>query len=361
MKAVVLVGGEGTRLRPLTYTTPKSLLPIANQPFLERQLAWLESHGVDEVVLSMGYLPDAVAAHFPDDRCGGIRLTYAVEHKPLGTAGGIRFAADGIDDRFIVCNGDILTDFDLSAMLRFHEASGAQATIALTEVDDPSAFGVVPTRPDGEVVGFIEKPPRDLAPTNWINAGIYVLEPDLMERIPPRVNVSIERETFPRMVETRGCLYAYNGGGYWLDMGTPAKYLQAHADLLSGALGDVPAPGATEGPEGVWTQGSVDVDPAARLGGPVLLGSGSRIEAGAAVSASVIGPGVVIGAGARLERSVVLAGAQVSERAILTDSVLGSDAILKPEVALTDLTLIGAGISIAAGTRISGGRVPPAE
>jgi mannose-1-phosphate guanylyltransferase len=361
MKAVVLVGGEGTRLRPLTLTTPKSLLPIANQPFLERQLAWLESHGVDDVVLSLGYLPDAFAAHFADGRCGGIRLTYAVEDKPLGTAGGIRFAAEGIDERFVVCNGDVLTDLDLSAMIRFHESSGAQATIALTQVEDPSAFGVVPTRADGEVVGFIEKPPRDLAPTNWINAGTYVLEPALMERIPSRVNVSIERETFPRMVETRGSLFAFKGGGYWLDIGTPAKYLEAHADLLGGSLGALPAPGAVEAPDGVWCQGAVDVDPGARLSGPVLIGRGARIEAGAEVGASVIGPGAVVGAGARVERSVVLDGAHVSERAIVTDSVLGRDAILKPEAALTDLTLIGAGISVAAGTRISGGRVPPSE
>ncbi len=159
MRAVVLVGGEGTRLRPLTYTTPKSLLPIANLPFLERQLAWLESHGIDDVVLSLGYLPDAFVRHFPDGRHGTIRLSYAVEEKPLGTAGGIRYAAGAIDERFVVCNGDILTDLDLGAMIRFHEASGADATIALTQVDDPSAFGVVPTRDDGEVVGFIEKPP----------------------------------------------------------------------------------------------------------------------------------------------------------------------------------------------------------
>jgi NDP-sugar pyrophosphorylase family protein len=361
MKAVVLVGGEGTRLRPLTFTTPKSLLPIANQPFLERQLVWLESHGVDEVVLSLGYLPDAFPAHFPDGRCGGIKLTYVVEHKPLGTAGGIRFAAEGIDERFIVCNGDVLTDLDLTAMLRYHEERGAQATIALTQVEDPSAFGVVPTRADGEVVGFIEKPPRDLAPTNWINAGTYVLEPALMDRIPPRVNVSIERETFPRMVEMRRSLYAFNGGGYWLDIGTPAKYLEAHHDLLAGALGALPAPGASEGPAGVWTQGPADIDAGARLTGPVLIGPGARVEDGAVVTGSVIGPGAVVAAGARVERSVVMGGAQVSERAIVADSVLGADAILKPEGALTDLTLIGAGISIAAGTRISGGRVPPAE
>ena len=254
MKAVVLVGGEGTRLRPLTYTTPKPLLPIANVAFLERQLAWLAGHGVDEVVLSIGYLPDAFHAHFPDDRFGSVRLRYAVEEKPLGTAGGIRFAAEGINERFIVCNGDVLTALDLGAMLRFHEARGADASIYLSRVEDPSAFGVVPTRDDGEVVGFIEKPPRDQAPTDWINAGTYVLEPSVIERIPPRMNVSIERETFPRMVVNRGSLYAYQDDGYWLDMGTPQKYLQAHLDVLAGALGTPPVVSAKQTAEGVWIQ-----------------------------------------------------------------------------------------------------------
>jgi mannose-1-phosphate guanylyltransferase len=361
MKAVVLVGGEGTRLLPLTFTTPKSLLAIANQPFLERQLAWLESHGVDDVVLSLGYLPDAFPRHFPDGRCGGVRLSYVVEGKPLGTAGGIRYAAGDIDERFVVCNGDILTDLDLGSMMKFHEASGAEATIALTEVEDPSAFGVVPTRPDGEVVGFIEKPPPGLAPTNWINAGIYVLEPALLKRVPPRVNVSIEREVFPRMVETRGSLYAFSGRGYWLDIGTPAKYLQAHADALAGSLGRPPAPGAVEGPAGVWRQGDAAVDPGAVLQAPVLIGPGARIERGAAVEASVIGPGADVGAGARVERSVLHAGARACDRSVVADSVLGADSILKPEGELTDLTIVGAATSIAAGTRISGGRVPPVD
>ena len=360
MRAVVLVGGEGTRLRPLTYTTPKSLLPIANQPFLERQLAWLEGHGVDEVVLSLGYLPAAFEDHFPDGKFGRVRLSYRVEGKPLGTAGGIRYAAEGIDERFVVCNGDILTDLDLGAMIRFHEESRAEATIALTQVEDPSAFGVVPTRPDGEVVGFIEKPPPGLAPTDWINAGIYVLEPGLLGRIPPRVNVSIERETFPRMVETRGLLYAFSARGYWLDIGTPAKYLQAHADSLAGRLGRPPAPGATEGPDGIWRQGEVAVDPGAVLRAPVLIGAGARVGSGAIVAGSVLGPGAIVGADARVERAVLLAGAAIGERGVVTDSVVGPDSILKPECALTDLTLVGAATSIAAGTRISAGRVPPA-
>jgi mannose-1-phosphate guanylyltransferase len=361
MKAVVLVGGEGTRLRPLTFTTPKSLLAIANQPFLERQLGWLESHGVDEVVLSLGYLPDAFTRHFPEGRCGGVRLTYVVEGKPLGTAGGIRYAATDIDERFVVCNGDILTDLDLGSMVKFHEASGAEATIALTEVEDPSAFGVVPTRADGEVVGFIEKPPAGLAPTNWINAGTYVLEPTLLKRIPPRVNVSIEREVFPRMVETRGSLFAFSGRGYWLDIGTPAKYLQAHADALAARLGSPPAPGAVEGPAGVWRQAGAVVDPQAVLHPPVLIGAGARIESGATVRASVIGPGAGVGNGARVEQAVLHGGAQVCDRSVVSDSVIGADSILEPEGELTDVTLVGAGTSIAAGTRISGGRVPPVD
>jgi mannose-1-phosphate guanylyltransferase len=363
MKAVVLVGGEGTRLRPLTYTTPKSLLPIANQPFLERQLAWLESHGVDEVVLSLGYMPDAFVRHFPDGKHGAVRLSCVVEANPLGTGGGIRYAAEaqGLHERVVVCNGDVLTDLDLGSMIRFHEASGAEATIALTEVEDPSAFGVVPTRSDGEVIGFIEKPPRELAPTNWINAGIYVLEPALLNRIPPRVNVSIERETFPRVIESRGSLFAFHGAGYWLDIGTPDKYLQAHQDALAGRVGTPPAPGAAEVPAGVWRQGEATLEPGADLGTPVLIGTGARIRSGATVGASVVGPGAVVGAGARVERSVLLAGAQVGERSVVTDSVVGPGSIVKPDAVLTDLTLVGAATSIAAGTRISGGRVPPVD
>ncbi|MET0894902.1 MAG: nucleotidyltransferase family protein, partial [Acidimicrobiia bacterium] len=176
MKAVVLVGGAGTRLRPLTYDVPKPLLPIANRAFLDRQLEWLAAHGIDEVVLSLGYLPDAFEAHFAAHGAP-MKIRFAVEDEPLGTAGAIRFAADGIDERVLVCNGDVLTGLDVAALVRFHEERGAEATIALTRVDDPSAFGVVPTRGDGEVVAFVEKPAPGKAPTNWINAGTYVLEP----------------------------------------------------------------------------------------------------------------------------------------------------------------------------------------
>ena len=280
MKAVVLVGGEGTRLRPLTFTTPKPLLPIANQPLLERQLAWLAEHGVDEVVLSMGYLPDAFHAHFAPRRRGPRRvrrlaLRYAVEDEPLGTAGAIRFAADGIDERFVVCNGDVLTDLDLGAMVRFHDERGAEATISLTQVEDPSAFGVVPTAADGEVIAFVEKPPPGKAPSNWINAGTYVLEPSFLDRIPPRLNVSVERETFPRMLAEPGGLFGYRS----------RRLLARHRDAREvprrptptcsrGRLGAPPAPGAREIAPGVWMQGDATIDPSAEIVAPVLLGRG---------------------------------------------------------------------------------------
>jgi NDP-sugar pyrophosphorylase family protein len=361
VKAVLLVGGEGTRLRPLTWSMPKGMVPIANQPFLDRQLTWLARHGVDEVILSLGYLPDAFHAHFPDDRFGPIRLRYAVEPKPLGTAGGIRFAAEGIDERFVVCNGDNLTALDLGAMIKFHDERGAEASIYLTRVADPSAFGVVPTRPDGEVVGFVEKPPRDQAPTNWINAGIYVLEPALLERVPERMNVSIEREVFPRMVSTRSALYAYQYDGYWLDIGTPATYLQANADVLAGELGVPPAPDAVDHGDCVWVQPGGRPAEDARLEGPLLIGSGAVVASGATVTASVLGAGASVGEGARVVRSVLFPGARVAPGAEIIDSVLGAGSVLQDGAVIADVTIVGAAIQIPAGTHISGGRIPADE
>ncbi len=328
MKAIVLVGGEGTRLRPLTYHTPKPLLPIVNVPFLERQLSWLAGHGVDEVVLSLGYLPEAFERHFASGRFGAMRVRWVVEREPLGTAGGIRFAADGIDERVVVCNGDVLTDLDLTALVRFHDERAAEATIALTRVDDPSAFGVVPTRDDGEVVAFVEKPPPGKAPTNWINAGTYVLEPSVLARIPSRLTVSIERETFPRMLDMPRRLFAQHSDAYWIDIGTPRKYFEAHADVLAGRVGLPPAPGAVERAAAVWVQGDAALDRDARVRGPVLIGDGASIGAGADVAESVLGPRAVVEPGARVLRSVLLDGARVERDEKIVDTVVGRDARL---------------------------------
>jgi NDP-sugar pyrophosphorylase family protein len=365
MKAVVLVGGEGTRLRPLTLTTPKALLPIANQPYIERQLAWLGAHGVDEVVLSMGYLPDAFHAHFgvggARERFGDVRIRYAVEDEPLGTAGAIRFAADGIDERFVVCNSDILTDLDLSAMVRFHDERNAEATISLTRVDDPSAFGVVPTRPDGEVIAFVEKPPAGNAPTDWINAGTYVLEPSFLERVTPRRNVSIERETFPGMLTRTGRLYGFSAEGYWIDIGTPDKYLRANEDVLTGRVSSQTVAGAREREAGIWVQGDVEIEPGARVVAPVLLGAGVRVERGATVEASVLGPDAVVESGATTVGSVLHARSRIDHDAAAHDSVLGVDSVLGAGAVVEAQTLVGAGVVVPAGARFRTGRVTGAE
>lgn len=360
MKAVVLVGGEGTRLRPLTSTIPKPLLPIANQPFLERQLTWLAQHGIDEAVLSLGYLQHAFVEHFPDGEYRGVQLRYAVEPVPLGTAGAIRFAAEsaGIDERFLVCNGDVLTDLDVSGLVAFHSRHGGEATIALTEVEDPSAFGVVPTFADGEVAAFVEKPTRERAPTRWINAGTYVLEPAILERVPPRLQVSIERETFPRLLESgRGRMYAQASDAYWLDIGTPSKYLEAHHDLVRGRLG-TPAPGAVEATPGVWTQGAVSLDGA--VDAPTLIGERARVEAGAEVRDSVLGPDCVVEAGARVSGSVVLYGARVGAGAQVVDSIVGPGAVLEPGVAVRDGSIVGPGAVVGSGTQLTAERVDAA-
>ena len=276
MRAVVLVGGEGTRLRPLTLTTPKQMLPIVEQPMIERVLGHLATHGIDDAVLSLGYRPDAFINAYPSGTIAGVALTYAVEPTPLDTAGAIRFAANhaGIDDTFVVVNGDVLTDSDISALIDFHRSSGAEGTISLTPVEDPSAFGVVPTDPQGRVEAFIEKPPRDEAPTNYINAGTYVFETSVLDRIPADRRVSIERETFPALVES-GTLYALGSEAYWLDTGTPDAYLRGPPGPAAGPpelpSGPVGRPRSRAGTRVVEDRRRRRPD---RVGGPVALRDG---------------------------------------------------------------------------------------
>jgi mannose-1-phosphate guanylyltransferase len=343
MQAVVLVGGFGTRLRPLTNTRPKQMLPIVNRPMVEHVVGHLARHGVTRVVLALGYRPDAFVDAYPDGRCGGVPLHYAVEPEPLDTAGAIRFAAGeaGIAERFLVVNGDILTGLDLSALVAFHaerhEEAGAEGTIALTKVEDPSSFGVVPTDDEGRVLAFVEKPPRDEAPTDLINAGFYVLEASVLDRIPAGRRVNVERETFPAMVAD-ATLFARADGAPWLDVGTPERYLAASLALL-------PVTGR---------EGSVDGGVVA----PVLLEAGSTVKPGAVVHESVLGEGVTVADGARVEGSVVLAGARVEERAVVTDSIVGRDAVIGEGACVQDVTVIGDGVTVPPGARLSGARVP---
>ena len=304
MKAIVLVGGFGTRLRPLTLRAPKQMLPVGPVTMLERVVAKLGEHGVDEVVLSLGYQPDAFTSEFPDGRCCGVRLVYAVEPEPLDTAGAIAFAARtaGLDERVLAVNGDVLTDLDVAGLWRRHAELGGEATIALTPVEDPSRYGVVPIAPDGRVEAFIEKPDPGTAPSNWINAGTYVLEPSVLASIPTDRKVSIERETFPALVE-RGALFAVQSDAYWIDAGTPAAYLQANLDLLDGVRGAF----------------EVGIDPVA------------RIDPDAKVSRSMVGPGAVVAATATLQAKSLASAACTAGACAATAPAASVLAKLKPQ------------------------------
>jgi mannose-1-phosphate guanylyltransferase len=337
MRAVVLVGGFGTRLRPLTLTTPKQMLPVAGRPMIEDVLEHLSGHGVDEVVLSLGYKPDAFLAAYPDATCAGVRLVYAVEPEPLDTAGAIAFAARhaGIAERFVVVNGDVLTDLDLTALVAFHDRTGAEGTIALTKVDDPSQFGVVPTDADGRVLAFVEKPPRDQAPTDLINAGFYVLEPSFLARVPAGRKVNIERETFPAMV-AEGTLFARSDPAYWLDVGTPERLLQASLDVLAGVRATAPVDGA------------------------LVCGSGV-VDDGAVVARAVVGDGAHVQSGARVEESVLLPGAVVEAGAVVHRSIVGAGAVVTAGTSVLDLSVLGDGVRTTPGEMLTGARVPEPE
>jgi len=357
VRAVVLLGGEGTRLRPLTYTTPKQLLPVVEVPLLERVLVHLAAAGVDEAILSLGYRPDAFVAAYPDHMAAGIRLSYAVEPEPLDTAGAVRFAAihGGVDETFIAVNGDVLTDVDIGALVACHRRHDAVATIHLTAVDDPSRFGVVSTDGDGRVLAFVEKPPPGTAPSNLINAGTYILEPDVLAQIPDGRPVSIERETFPDLA-AGGRVYAVASDAYWLDAGTPEAYLRAHADLLDGTRGDPPAPGATSRAEGVWVLGRPTVDGDVRPFS--LVGDGAVIAAGADVVSSVVGAGSVIEKGAVVEGSVLLPGVHVDSGASVTGSIIGRNAVVAEDCVVSALTVVGDDEVLGRGVRLSEARVP---
>ena len=358
MRAVVLVGGEGTRLRPLTYTTPKQLLPVAEVTMIERVVGQLAAHGVDHVVLSMGYRPDAFLDAFPDDRCAGVQLSYAVEPEPLDTAGGIRFAAlhAGFDETFVVANGDVLTDLDVTALVAFHRSNGAEATISLTPVDDPSRFGVAATDGDGRVTAFVEKPPPGEAPTNLINAGTYVLEPAVLGRIPAERRVSIERETFPALVEA-GTLYVMASDVYWLDTGTPAQYLRANLDLVTGVRGGAPAPGAREVERGVWHDGAGPLVDGTVVA-PALVGDAAFVSGGAEVGGSVVGAGARVGVGARVRGSVLLRGAVIGPGAVVDGSIVGEAAVVETGAQVRELSVVGGRTTVPSGTSLVGQRLP---
>ena len=356
MRAIVLVGGEGTRLRPLTYSVPKQMLPIVERPMLERVVEHLGAHGVDEVILSLQYLPGAFEDAYPDGTAAGVRLTYVTEPRPLDTAGAIRYAAEqaGIDDTFVVANGDALTDLDLDALVAFHRTHRAEGTIRLYPVEDPSRFGVVTTDDEGRVEAFIEKPPPGEAPTNLINAGTYVLEPAFLERVPLGERVSVEVVTFPQMARD-GRLFAMAEPSYWLDAGTPDAFLRANLDLLDGTRPGLPYPEATL-EAGVWRSGSGQVD--GEVSGPAFVGHKVRVEAGAVARAAVLGADTTLRHGSVVEASVLLSGVVVEEGARISGAILGAGVRVGQACEVRAGSVIGFGVELEPGRVVAWERIP---
>ncbi len=356
MQALILAGGEGTRLRPLTSTIPKPVVPLVDRPFVSYMLEWLRGHGVDDVILSCGFMAAGVRSVLGDGSALGISLRYLEERKPLGTGGALKFAEKLLDERFFMLNGDVLTDIDLTAQLEQHERTGARATLALIAVEDPSAYGLVRRNADCSVKEFVEKPGPEQIDTNLVNAGAYILERDVLEEMAPAgTNVSIERELFPTLVE-RG-LFGHEASGYWLDIGTPQRYLQATFDILEGNV-------STEIGRKLSQAGLALVD-GARIDGrgvaPALVAADCVVAARAIVGGrTVLGHGVTVGEGAHVESSVLLEGASVGARSTVSASIVGPGASIGDGCHIEGGVVLGEGVKLGAGNVLcAGARIFP--
>jgi mannose-1-phosphate guanylyltransferase len=359
MQALVLVGGEGTRLRPLTRTAPKPVIPLVDRPFIRYVIDWLARHGVEEVVLSIGFLAHGIREGLGDEIPGGPRLVYVEEPDRRGTAGAIKYAEEHLDDRFLALNGDVLTDLDLSALVGRHEEAGATATLALYPVDDPTAYGLVRRKADGEITEFLEKPDPAEIDTDEISAGAYVLERSVLDLIPPDREFSIEREVFPRLVGNG--LYSQRLEGYWMDIGTPERYLQASWDILERHVET--EPGAMVDDRGVFVAGDAEVSGDAELADSVFLEGGVRVAAGASVGArAVLGPSCEIGEGASVVGSVLHGNCEVGSDARVEGSILAPNVRVAAGAVVEPGSVIGQGAAIDPGATVAAGsRIEPAE
>src|ERR1700691_850549 len=401
MQAVILVGGEATRLRPLTSTIPKPVVPLVDRPFIQFMLEWLREHGIEDVIMSCGFLATSVRNVLHEGSDLGIPLRFAEEPEPRGTAGALKFAESMLDERFVMLNGDVLTDIDLTAQIAQHERSGARATLALVPVEDPSAYGLVHLAEDHSVRDFVEKPsqdtieggaagrrppgggrsrptqpsglcaPREPGPfssvgrtpqaqhlhsyTNLISAGAYVLERDVLELVPAKRNVSIEREVWPQLIGSG--LYGYPSKSYWLDIGTPERYLEGTFDIIEGNV-------RTAVQERLGSD-YLAIDPDCSIEGrvipPAVVERGAHVAAGAHVgSLVVLGEGVEIGAGTTVERAVVMNGARIGAGCTLRNCIVAAGAHVGDGSQITDGGVLGEGVTVGAHNTVThGARIFP--
>jgi mannose-1-phosphate guanylyltransferase len=355
VQAVILVGGQGTRLRPLTATLPKPVVPLVDRPFIAFMLEWLREHGVDDVIMSCGFLATSVREVLGDGSDFGIRLRFVEEPDPRGTAGALKLAEPMLDERFLMLNGDVLTDIDLTSQIAQHEATGATATLALVPVADPTAYGVVILEEDRSVRDFVEKPSPDRVQSNLISAGAYVLERRILDLVPPDRNVSIEREVWPLLVGAG--LYGFPSESYWLDIGTPARYLQGTFDIIEGNV----ATAVRERLGSDWLAIDETVQLDGRVIPPAVLERGVQVAAGAHVgSLVVLGADVRIGAGTVVERAVILEGTEIGEGCELRDCIVAAGCRIGARTRITGGAVLGEGVEVGADNVITrGARIFP--
>jgi Nucleoside-diphosphate-sugar pyrophosphorylase involved in lipopolysaccharide biosynthesis/translation initiation factor 2B, gamma/epsilon subunits (eIF-2Bgamma/eIF-2Bepsilon) len=366
MKGIIIAGGAGTRLRPLTYTRPKPLIPVVNRPFLEYQVALLKRHGIEEIIFCTNYMADKIAGHFGDGSAFGVKMRYALEEKPLGTAGAIKNAQNIAGrDTVVVLNGDVLTDFDISSIIRFHKEKSALVTIALKEVPSPSPYGVIITDETGRVKEFREpseaqkkmlaaNPDVEHTGVDAINAGIYVMQPEALDAIPSGRPVSIERETYPKLLEENAPIYGVALDGYWLDIGRPKQYRMATEAILNRDIA-VEVVGEWTS-SGYWAQSGVEVDPTTHVAPTVHIGTNSRVGASTSISGrTVIGPNCRIGTNATLTDCIFEDGVIVGDNVTLTGVILDNSVRVEDETVITVPSVFGANSLIARGTKITVG------
>jgi mannose-1-phosphate guanylyltransferase len=362
VQALILAGGEGTRLRPLTSTMPKPVVPLVDRPFINYMLEWLRGHGITEAILSCGFMADQVRAVLGDGSELGLSLSYVEEPRPLGTGGALKFAQDRLRGRFFMLNGDVLTDIDLTAQLRQHEATGARVTLGLIPMEDPSAYGLVRRDEDTAVTEFVEKPAPEEIDTHLVNAGAYIIEREVLDDMAPAgTRFSIERDVFPKLVGHG--LYGYEASGYWLDIGTPQRYAQATYDILDGDVRTEVGRRVTEA-GGVLNEGTVE----GIVHRPALIGPGAHVSAGATVGGrTVLGRDVSVARGAHIDFSVLLDGCRVGEGTRITGAILspgvqvGAHCQIGPGAVLGEGVSLGAGNIVGPGMRIFPGVQLPAE
>ena len=343
MKAILLAGGKGTRLRPLTIHTPKPIVPIFNRPFLHYQLDLLKQVSeIDEVILSLNYQPRRIEEIFGDGGDSGLGIKYVVEPAPLGTAGAVRYAGDQLRESVVVFNGDVLTEVDLAAVIALHRDRRAKATIVLTPVDNPTAYGLVETDADSNIRRFLEKPKPDEITCDTINAGIYVLEPETFERIPKDTPWSIERSFFPSLIEQGESFVAYVYRGYWIDIGTPEKYMQVHRDMMDGRFTAYRAAPFAARPSAAWVSPEARIEDGAIVEGPCFIDEATIVRPGARIGPySVVGRHCHIEEHAAIERAIVWANSRVSQEAIVRRSILGRHCHIGRNATIEDGVVLG--------------------